>query len=319
MSLLSPRPTYTRPQLQRYLQLVGQDRPVPSLEELEVDIQQDPLGALARIQLRHLAAVPFGNLALHYSTRHNISLDVEAVFEKIVDKRLGGYCMENNVFLSTVLRSLGYQVYPTGSRVSHAIRENSPDPEGYGGWTHMVNLVMLNGLKYMVDVGFGASNPTEPLPLRHDHLVRVLPDADARLVYDSIAPFTDSSQRMWIYQVRRMPADHWVAQYCFSELEFLPQDFLITNYYMSQSRASWFTHILVLAKFILHKDRDEPVGTLTLSGCEFKQRLNGQTQTLVVCKTEDERVTALQNIFGISLLPEEIRGIQGLGSEIMAK
>lgn len=46
-----------------------------------------------------------------------ISLDKEDLFEKIVTLERGGYCMENNLLFSTVLRTLGFEVVATGARV----------------------------------------------------------------------------------------------------------------------------------------------------------------------------------------------------------
>lgn len=316
MSRSSERPIYTKSQLSQWLNLVCQGRPEIPLEELEADVKQDPLGALGRIQLWQLAAVPFGNIALHYSLHHVISLDVDAVFAKIVERRLGGYCMENNILLSTVLRSLGYDLYPTGARVSFAIGDDPKDPEGFGGWTHAVNIVSVQGVRYLVDVGFGPSGPIQPLPLQHGKAMPNLPHFEARLVYDPIAPCTDASQRMWIFEVRRSSAPSWVPQYCFAELEFLPQDFVIMNYHISQSRTSWFTQTLVLAKFLLHEVQHEAVGTLTLNGNEIKQRLGGETELIMICATEEERINAIDKYFGVKLRPEEIKGIQGLPSEL---
>jgi len=71
--------------------------------------------------------VPFENLSLHYSKLPGISLDTEDLFEKIVERRRGGYCMEVNCFFATVLDTLGYEVVPTGARVLNPSGE-------YGGW-----------------------------------------------------------------------------------------------------------------------------------------------------------------------------------------
>lgn len=42
------------------------------------------------------------------------------MYEKMVERRLDGYCMENTGLFFIVLRSLGYSIYATGGRVSHA-------------------------------------------------------------------------------------------------------------------------------------------------------------------------------------------------------
>jgi len=129
---LSYRPTYTRDQLALYVSCIAPDSSY-TLATLEAEIKADPLAALSRLQLRQMAFNPWGNVALHYSWHRALSLDSEALFHKIVERRLGGYCMENNAFFSTILRSLGYQLYVTGARISNAL-EKGANPHGFAGW-----------------------------------------------------------------------------------------------------------------------------------------------------------------------------------------
>ena len=287
-----------------------------SLEDLEAEVQQDALATLRKIQLWQLAAVPFGNVGLHYSVHHTVSLDTEVLFHKLVERRLGGYCMENNAFFATVLRSLGYKMYTTGARVSSAIDQQHKSPEDFGGWSHMLNIVTIDSQKYLVDVGFGTSGSTQPMLLAEDQIFTNIPTSEGRLVHKHIAPVTDSSQKMWIFEVRNSPESPWTAQYCFPELEFLPQDFNIINYYISQSRESWFTHKLVLTKLLLNEGQKQAVGNVTLFVDGVRQRLYGQSETLMTCKTEEERVKVLEKYFQVNLRPDEIRGIRGLPMEI---
>ena len=60
------------------------------------------LAYLSELQKYHLATVPFENLTLHYSKYHLLSLDPQDLFKKVVSRRMGGYCMENNAFFGTV-------------------------------------------------------------------------------------------------------------------------------------------------------------------------------------------------------------------------
>lgn len=78
-----------------------------------------------------MARVPFENLALHYSTHHSVLLDLDFLFEKMVTRGMGGYCMENNRFFATILRTLGYTVLSGGARVSNAVGGGCAD----GGYT----------------------------------------------------------------------------------------------------------------------------------------------------------------------------------------
>jgi arylamine N-acetyltransferase len=89
---------------------------------------KDGLAYLSVLQKYQLARVPFENLQLHYSKERHISLDIQDLFEKIVgcQGNRGGYCMENNTFFGTVLKTLGFEVISTGARVLLS--------GGSGGW-----------------------------------------------------------------------------------------------------------------------------------------------------------------------------------------
>ena len=134
MAPSSQRPKYSNDQLRQYLAILNYSAKNDALESLLAEKESDPLGALTRLQRKQLASIPFGNLALHYSPHHTISLDPEALFTKLVERRLGGYCMENNTFFAIILRSLGFTLYTTGARVADAVDDPTGDPGGFGGW-----------------------------------------------------------------------------------------------------------------------------------------------------------------------------------------
>lgn len=96
-------------------------------EQQQQQQQQQRLALLTALQRYHLAAVPFENLYIHYTPAHAVSIDPEALFDKVVGRGggFGGYCMENSGLFGVVLRSLGYDVYPVSGRVSN---EMSPAP-----------------------------------------------------------------------------------------------------------------------------------------------------------------------------------------------
>lgn len=124
---MASKPIYTDQQLELYLERIGYSNSDSRLQGLRQSIEQDPLGTLAILQRRHLAAIPWGNSGLHYSQHHTISLNPQCLFEKMVIRRLDGYCMENTGLFFIVLRSLGYIVYATGGRVSHAAAKGVDD------------------------------------------------------------------------------------------------------------------------------------------------------------------------------------------------
>jgi arylamine N-acetyltransferase len=119
-------PLYSAEQIQLYFERIRlpAERRIPDVSLLPAEDALDYLADLLRFQL---VTIPFENLSLHYSVDRRVSLHVEDVFEKIVGSgSRGGYCMENNLLFSTILRSLGFQLYTPGARVFEG--------GSYGGW-----------------------------------------------------------------------------------------------------------------------------------------------------------------------------------------
>jgi len=179
----------------------------------------------------------------------------------------------------------------------------------------MVNIVTLaDGSKYMLDVGFGADGPTRPLPLLEGIVSQGIAFQELRLVRENIPANTDHSQRLWIYQTRHTPSDSWNPKYCFSEVEFLPQDYAMMNFYTSQCKFCWFTYKIAVVKMI--REGDKIIGTIILNGDVVRGRIRGETKELKRCGTERQRVEALEMWFGIALTAEERRGIKGMVTDL---
>ena len=283
----------------------------PSVKDIFHDENvESTLLALRALHQHQLARVPFENLSLHYSLHKTIDLNPDALYEKIVTNGRGGYCMENNCFFGTVLRSLGYKVYDAGARVHEGDGK-------YTAWSHMVNIVTLaNGRRYVVDVGFGNNGPTKPLLLENGHKENSFPPASMRLVQETIPQTTIPDDRLWIYQHRSSPTSEWESMYSFTETEFLPRDYEVMNFWTSQNRKSWFTYRIMCVKQLMDRNSHELMGTLILTGGQVKMRVGETTEHLRVCKTEHHRVDALETIFGIRLTEEEKEGIRGMVTEL---
>jgi len=103
---------------------------------------------LRNLQVAHLLSVPFENLSIH--SHEPIVLNDEALFDKIVERRRGGFCYECNGLFAALLRSLGFDVSMLSAEVAK---------EGGGfsqSFEHMTLLVKLEET-WLVDVGFGDS------------------------------------------------------------------------------------------------------------------------------------------------------------------
>lgn len=247
--------------------------------------------------------------------------------------------MQNNSFFGTVLRSLGFQVTSVGARVSTDFTSETPR---YTGWSHQVNLVTIGDSKFLVDVGFGSDGPTFAVPLVEGY-TRYLtgredqPVTSACLTREGInqtgtntrtytdtsvdtAAAKDPSQQLWIYKVRYdhqgVETSRFKPKYCFTELEFLPQDFAVMNHYVSTSRTSMFVNTLLCMKLLPDEKYSEIIGDITLWGSEIKEREWGLSRSMMEIKSERDRVEALEKCMGVKLLDEEVNGIRGLPTEI---
>ncbi|RMD44413.1 hypothetical protein DV735_g763, partial [Chaetothyriales sp. CBS 134920] len=294
-------------------------------------MQLDPVTALHRLHRLTVSFLSWTSVSLHYSTHHTLSLDTNVLFHKLVERRLGGYCMEINTFMFTVLHSLGFDCYITGGRISHALSgSRGVEAEGFGGWSHQLTIVSIGRLKYVVDVGIGAHGAIEPLRLEEGAKAKGLPGVTQRLVRRGIAPFTTRDQTMWVVQMylaqeqqdgqQNQEGDDasWINMVCFDEHEWLPQDFEIINWRTSRDPRSMFTYRVLATKPVLSEDGDDVVALNLLVSDEVSRRTGpyGKKEILRKCKTEAERVDALARWFEVRLTREEIVGIRGRVSEI---
>ncbi len=242
------------------------------------------LSYLRALQKYQQATIPFANLYLHYSKHHTSTLHPHELYEYIIngsgiaregshsahitgngwhgeslddmDTRQwyppggkvgirggrGGSCTLNNGFFGTVMRSLGYNVLSGGARVAKAA--NGGPKDVFGGWDHMVNIVTVEGKKYLVDAGFGGNGPTEPVELVDGKEIQWGVTNDAvRVVYTKLKQSTDPESRVWILQHKRGGAKKWDDIYAFTEVEFLPEDFEVMNYRTTRDPKSWFNQV----------------------------------------------------------------------------
>src|SRR5689334_7918176 len=150
-----------------------------------------------------MRSVPFENLSIHAG--EPIVLDDEALFEKIVVRRRGGFCYEDNGLFAALLRALGFEVSMLSAEVARADGSFGPP------FDHMTLLVSLEE-RWLADVGFGDSF-VEPLLLdergeqrQGRRAYRIAPDGDARDEHD---------ERFVLYQ-REDEGGEWEPQYRFT-------------------------------------------------------------------------------------------------------
>jgi N-hydroxyarylamine O-acetyltransferase len=249
--------------LPRYLARIGYTGPVaPTLE------------VLAALQAAHIAAIPFE--AIDALTGTGIDIGADAVDAKLIGRRRGGYCFEQNGLFLRVLRTIGFAAEGLLGRVRWMLPDDAPPTPR----THMVVRVMLGGRPWLTDVGFGAAVPPAPLamdseepqPTRHESY-RILRHGEA-------------------WQVAALIEGQWRTLYRLDHMSPPAIDYEVGNWYTSAHPDSHFRRQLIAARTSAEARyglRDNRLTTRLVDG-RFDQRY----------LTADEIERALAEIF---LLP----------------
>lgn len=229
--------------------------------------------ALRDLQLRHLRAVPFENLSVHLG--EDIRLTEDALFDKIVTRRRGGFCYELNGAFAALLASLGYPVTLLAARAF--------GPQGVGPpFDHLALRVDLDQ-PWLADVGFGRfSHHPLRLDLRGEQpdpegtfRVEATPDGDLDVLCDGQP------------QYRLEPRPRALA------------DFTPTCWFHRTSPDSHFTRSIVCSRLT-------DTGRVSLSGRSFIETVAGHRNERIL-DADDEVLAAYRTSFGIVLdrLPPE--------------
>jgi N-hydroxyarylamine O-acetyltransferase len=116
-----------------------------------------PERQLADLHRAHVAAIPFENLDPRRGIP--ISLAPDDLEDKLVHRRRGGYCFEQNLLLKAALEAQGAEVDMLLARVRVGRPPGTPGPR-----THLVLRVRYGGRAWHADVGFGRGTLLEPVP-----------------------------------------------------------------------------------------------------------------------------------------------------------
>ncbi|KGS08104.1 arylamine N-acetyltransferase family protein [Burkholderia sp. ABCPW 111] len=194
---------------------------------------QPTLDVLRELQLLHPQSIPFENLNPYTGAR--VALDLESVVDKLIERRRGGYCFEQNKLFYTVLVQLGFHVTPLIARVRWQRPPDVSTPQ-----THMLLRVDLDGATWFADVGFGSTTLTAPL--RFDpNVAQSTPHGTFRVVDAPVAGELEIECET--------PAG-WQPLYRFSLKPVEWVDYEVANWYTSRHPDSFFTHDLVVCRIL---------------------------------------------------------------------
>lgn len=130
--------------VQEYLQILG-------LEGRDRDFS-----LLGDLVTRHVATFAFSSVGCRLGD--DLPIDFTSLFQRIVVRRRGGYCFEQNGLLFGILEELGYSPRLYLARVIY-------NQDTHPGLTHRISMVEHGGESYVMDVGFGPLGPRIPVPM----------------------------------------------------------------------------------------------------------------------------------------------------------
>ena len=203
--------------VKRYLAMLAITPTTPSLDLVN------------QIVKKHIATFSFSsaNVLLNKS----LSLEPDALFERVIFNRTGGYCFEHNKIMHWVLEQLGFSVKPLMTRVLLIGEEGM-------GRLHRVTLLEFNNEHYIVDVGFGVLTAPSLFALKTHKVTH------ASGVYEMHQ--TDENQ----FRLNYLPhnGDKQLTLYRFDLAEFTEMDCDIGHFYSSHSPDAAFVNNLVISQ-----------------------------------------------------------------------
>jgi N-hydroxyarylamine O-acetyltransferase len=179
------------------------------------------LEVLHALTAAHTQTVPFENLDILLG--RGIDLGFDAVFDKLVRRRRGGYCFEQNSLFLNVLQTLGFDATPLSARVRLDRPRDFIPPR-----THVFIRVMLDDTAWLTDVGVGASSLTSAIAF-DTAAEQVTPHERRRILREAGRCF---------HQIRF--GDDWHDVYEFTGEEMPEIDRVVGNWYTSTHPQSGF-------------------------------------------------------------------------------
>ncbi len=242
-----------------------------------VTSDQETLFALHRSWRR---TVPYENLDIQLG--RPVSLDPDALSDKLVRRRRGGYCYEQNAGLAMLLRLAGFEV----SMVEGGVMRQARGDAMWGN--HNALIIDLDGRQWVADAGIG-DGFLEPLPLREGA----------------------HTQGDFTYRLERLTSDTWrfhhhpgatIASYDFRLQPREPADFAARSHELSTSPGSPYVTTLIAARPAAGRT------SLLLSRTVRQYSADGRSSWTI--RDEDEFATTLRETF---LVPLEDLGPDGVG------
>lgn len=241
------------------------------------------LEVLTVICQHHTRTIPFENIDPVLGIP--IKLDMQAIHQKLLVEKRGGYCFEHSMLLMEVLAEIGYKVRGITSRPASSYNKKNKATR-----THMALVVTHKEKDYLIDVGYGSLVPTEPL-LLEENLIQSTALGDYKITREG----TD-------FLLQTFVQNHWRPLYIFDLREQVYADFEVANWYISNHPNSYYVNNLMAS--IVKGDAHYSLNNNRLTTfC-----LVDNTKEKKILKSPNEVKEAFTNLFHISI--DEIAGFE---------
>ncbi len=237
---------------------------------------------LREITSRHVATFAFSSIGPRL--REDLPLDAASLYDRIVLRRRGGYCFEQNGLLFEVLQELGFEARLHLARVIHNQDTHPP-------LTHRVTVVEIDGDRLLVDVGFGSLGPRFPvsMPSESDGT----PDGAFRVV----------ERRPGEFHLQTLKDAEPFSLYRFELARYGQADCELGHFYSHRHPAATFVNNLVVSRILEDEIRSLRNGTYWVMG------LAGDRT--VEFHDADELMAVLQGEFELGVTREECQRLFG--------
>lgn len=227
---------------------------------------------LRELQYRQVTTVPYENLDVLEGKP--ISLAPDALFDKMVTRRRGGWCFESNALFSYVLKQLGFEVKDYFARFLYG--ETTIPARRH----HVLAVSCREGL-YLCDVGVGRRAPRYPVKIEEGLIQEQLGEQYV---------FERDSFLGWILMEIR--GGERRRLFSFTTEEQLMVDFAAMSFYCEKHPDSPFNKTMMVSLKTEH-------GRKTIRDREFREFYDDEVLRIESDLSDQRRKELLANEFGL--------------------
>lgn len=237
------------------------------LKALDLQGRDLDLGFLKDLVGRHVATFAFSSVGCRLG--EELPLDFQSLFDRIVVRRRGGYCFEQNGLLFEVLEELGFEPDLYLARVIYN-QDTTP------GLTHRLSMITFKGQRYVIDVGFGSQGPRVPVLFSE------------RQTNDGAKIFRIAEPRPGEHHLQVFQEGDFFSLYRFELASYGQADCEVGHFYSHRHPKASFVNHLVVSRILaeeIRSLRDLEYWVITGSGTQ-SHKISGPEQLLQILVEE---------------------------------